>query len=223
MGLQTKLKGEPPLFGGEQKMNAFIAIILGLVQGLCEFLPISSSGHLLLLQKIFGISDGGLFFTVMLQAKYWIWMIVATLVTAVMALVFKDIIDAANEGSLLGFCFLFTAALLVLCDFIRQKVECKLTVPSMKWYHAVFIGFVQGVAILPGISRSGSTITGATLCINWLSVVLGVAAAAVSGYFAVRFMIKLITKHSLWGFAIYTAILGAFIVLDQNILHLIAW
>ena len=40
-------------------MNAFIAIILGLVQGLCEFLPISSSGHLLLLQKIFGISDGG--------------------------------------------------------------------------------------------------------------------------------------------------------------------
>ena len=48
-------------------------------------------------------------------------------------------------------------------------------------------------------------------------------AAAVSGYFAVRFMIKLITKHSLWGFAIYTAILGAFIVLDQNILHLIAW
>ena len=189
MGLQTKLKGEPPLFGGEQKMNAFIAIILGLVQGLCEFLPISSSGHLLLLQKIFGISDGGLFFTVMLhlgtlaavlvvyrkriiemllhpvkQAKYWIWMIVATLVTAVMALVFKDIIDAANEGSLLGFCFLFTAALLVLCDFIRQKVECKLTVPSMKWYHAVFIGFVQGVAILPGISRSGSTITGATLC-----------------------------------------------------------
>ena len=81
-------------------MNAFIAIILGLVQGLCEFLPISSSGHLLLLQKIFGISDGGLFFTVMLhlgtlaavlvvyrkriiemllhpvkQAKYWIWMI----------------------------------------------------------------------------------------------------------------------------------------------------
>lgn len=153
-----------------------------------------------------------------------------------------------------------TAALLVLCDFIRQKVECKLTVPSMKWYHAVFIGFVQGVAILPGISRSGSTITGATLCsmkkedaaefsfllsipailggavleipgavsagaanINWLSVVLGVAAAAVSGYFAVRFMIKLITKHSLWGFAIYTAILGAFIVLDQNILHLIAW
>lgn len=285
MGLQTKLKGEPPLFGGEQKMNAFIAIILGLVQGLCEFLPISSSGHLLLLQKIFGISDGGLFFTVMLhlgtlaavlvvyrkriiemllhpvkQAKYWIWMIVATLVTAVMALVFKDVIDAANEGSLLGFCFLFTAELLVLCDFIRQKVECKLTVPSMKWYHAVFIGFVQGVAILPGISRSGSTITGATLCsmkkedaaefsfllsipailggavleipgavsagaanINWLSVVLGVAAAAVSGYFAVRFMIKLITKHSLWGFAIYTAILGAFIVLDQNILHLIAW
>lgn len=188
-GSANKVEGRASAVRGRTKMNAFIAIILGLVQGLCEFLPISSSGHLLLLQKIFGISDGGLFFTVMLhlgtlaavlvvyrkriiemllhpvkQAKYWIWMIVATLVTAVMALVFKDIIDAANEGSLLGFCFLFTAALLVLCDFIRQKVECKLTVPLMKWYHAVFIGFVQGVAILPGISRSGSTITGATLC-----------------------------------------------------------
>lgn len=266
-------------------MNAFIAILLGLVQGVCEFLPISSSGHLLLMQKIFGISDGGLFFTVMLhlgtlaavlvvyrkriiqmllhpvkQAKYWIWMIVSTLVTTVMALVFKDVIDEANEGGLLGFSFIFTAALLVLCDYIRQKNECKLTVPTLKWYHAVFIGFVQGVAILPGISRSGSTITGATLCdmekedaaefsfllsipailggavlevpdaikagaasIDWLAVVLGVIAAAVSGYFAVRFMIKLITKHSFYGFAIYTAVLGAFIVLDQNILHLIAW
>ena len=266
MGLQTKLKGEPPLFGGEQKMNAFIAIILGLVQGLCEFLPISSSGHLLLLQKIFGISDGGLFFTVMLHLGTLAAVLVVyrkRIIERIDIANLVDIdgaVDAANEGSLLGFCFLFTAALLVLCDFIRQKVECKLTVPSMKWYHAVFIGFVQGVAILPGISRSGSTITGATLCsmkkedaaefsfllsipailggavleipgavsagaanINWLSVVLGVAAAAVSGYFAVRFMIKLITKHSLWGFAIYTAILGAFIVLDQNILHLIAW
>lgn len=60
------------------------------------------------------------------QAKYWIWMIVATLVTAVMALVFKDVIDAANEGSLLGFCFLFTAALLVLAILYVRKSNVNL-------------------------------------------------------------------------------------------------
>ena len=78
-------------------------------------------------------------------------------------------------------------------------------------------GRPYSLLVVPGAVSAGAA------NINWLSVVLGVAAAAVSGYFAVRFMIKLITKHSLWGFAIYTAILGAFIVLDQNILHLIAW
>ena len=48
-------------------MSIWIAMLLGLVQGLCEFLPISSSGHLLLLQKMFGIAEGQLFFTVMLH------------------------------------------------------------------------------------------------------------------------------------------------------------
>lgn len=271
-------------------MNIFEAIILGIVQGLCEFLPISSSGHLLLMQNIFGINDGGYFFSVMLhlgtlaavllvyrkqimnmllhpikQVKYWVFIIAATLVTVIMALVFNDIIDEAGEGHLLGYCFLFTTLLLVICDLVRKNYEKSnaknlISVPNMKWYHAVLLGFIQGIAILPGISRSGSTITGATLCrmkkeaaaefsfllsipailggavleipdalregvpgTNWLPIIIGIIIAAVSGYFAVKFMIKLITKHTFTGFAIYTAVLGVLIILDQNIFHIINW
>lgn len=266
-------------------MNVYVAAILGLVQGLCEFLPVSSSGHLLLMEKIFGITDGGYFFTVLLhlgtlaavlavywrrilqmilhpvqQFKYWLWMVVATVVTVVMALVFDDAIDSAGDGRVLGLCFLMTAALLTLCTLLRNKFGGDVTIPTMKWYHAIGIGFMQGIAILPGISRSGATITGATACrlkkdeaaefsfllsipailggavleipkalkegtanVSFLCCAVGVIVAAVSGYFAVRFMIRLITKRSLTGFAIYTAVLGVLVILDKFVFHLLQW
>lgn len=267
-------------------MTVWIAIILGIVQGLAEFLPISSSGHLLLLQNVFGISDGGMFFTVLLhlgtlaavlvvyrkiiidmlmhpvQHKFhWIWLIVATFVTVVIALALKklDILDAAESGRALGFCFIITAILLVICDLLRKRFDGKRTIPEMKWYHAAFIGFLQGIAPFPGISRSGATITAATACklsreeaaqfsfllsipaivggavleipeaikegitVGALPCILGVLAAAISGYFAVKFMIRLITKRSFTGFAVYTFILGIFVLLDQFVIHLIKW
>lgn len=267
-------------------MTVWIAIILGLVQGLAEFLPISSSGHLLLVQNIFGISDGGMFFTVLLhlgtlaavlvvyrkiiidmlrhpveRKMHWIWLIVATVVTVVVYYVLDEtvITDAVDRGSVLGFCFIITAILLIICDFLRKRLNGKRTIPEMKWFHAAFIGFMQGIAPLPGISRSGATITGATACgisrdeaaefsfllsipailggavleipkaikeglaIGALPCIVGVIAAAISGYFAVKFMIRLITKRSLTGFAVYTFILGVFVLLDQYVLHLINW
>lgn len=248
-------------------MTVWIAIILGLVQGLAEFLPISSSGHLLLMQNIFGISDGGMFYTVLLhigtlaavlivyrkiiidmllhpieRKMHWIWLIVATLVTVAIALVLKkfDILETAESGRALGFCFIITSILLIICDFLRKRLDGKRTITEMKWYHAVFIGFMQGIAPFPGISRSGATITGATACklsreeaaefsfllsipailggavleipeaikegvtVGALPCIVGVLVAAVSGYFAVKFMIRLITKRSLTGFAVYT-------------------
>ena len=54
-----------------------------------------------------------------------------------------------------------------------------------------------------------------------LPVIVGVIVAGISGYFAVRFMIKLITKHSFRGFAVYTAVLGLFIIIDWNFVHLL--
>ena len=266
-------------------MKVFTAIVLGLIQGLCEFLPVSSSGHLLLAEKAFGITDGGYAFTVLLhvgtliavlivyrkrvwkmishpieQLKYWLWMILATAVTLGVKLALDDFFDTAEDGRVLGYCFILTALILVLSDMLRARLECRNTVPNMKWYHPVIIGLMQGIAILPGVSRSGSTIAGATVCrlkredaaefsfllsipailggavleipkaikegtanINYLACAVGVAVAAVSGYFAVRFMIRLITKHSFKWFAVYTAVLGAFVILDQYVLHLINW
>ena len=269
-------------------MNAFTAILLGIVQGLTEFLPVSSSGHLLLMQNIFGVSEGGSFFTVLLHLGtlaavlvvyrkriielvlhplanklYWLWIISATLVTVVMALALDrlGVLDAADTGRALGSCFLLTAALLTLSDLMRRHYSCEMTVESMRWYHALFIGFVQGIAPLPGVSRSGATIAAASVCrmkredaaefsfllsipailggavlkippalreglgggMGALECLLGVAAAAISGYFAVRFMIRLITRRSFTGFAVYTAALGAFVLLDQHLLHWINW
>lgn len=264
-------------------MSVIDALILGIMQGLCEFLPISSTGHLTIFQNLLGITEASRFFTVMLhigtlaavlvvyrkriiemiahpikQSKYWIWMIVSTLVTVVMQLLFGDYFELAEDGRLLGYSYLFTSILLILCDFIRKNYRMNLTVNSMKWYHSLLIGFLQGVAILPGVSRSGATITGATLCkmdsddaaefsfllsipailggavlevpdaiaegsmgANLLPIIIGVAVAAISGYFAVRFMIKLITRHSFKGFAVYTALLGLYLIIDWNVVHFI--
>ena len=186
------------------------------------------------------------------QFKYWLWMIVATLVTVAMALAFDDYIEAAESGRVLGFCFLLTALLLLLTDIIRKRTTARLTVPTMKWYHAILIGFMQGIAILPGVSRSGATITGAAAYrlnredaaefsfmlsipailggavleipkalkegmagVTVPCLIVGVAAAAIAGYFAVRFMIRLITKKGLLGFAVYTGVLGIAVLLCQ--------
>ena len=271
-------------------MDILYAIILGLVQGLTEFLPVSSSGHLLLMQKILGLAEEtSLFTTVMLhvgtlaaviivyrkriwemlrhpvkQSKYWLWLILATVVTAVIGVAFKLVLrdeSGSLDTKLLGFCFIITALLLLACDLVRKKYKATLTVPTMKWYHAAIIGAMQGLGTLCGVSRSGATITGAVCCrmekedsaefsfllsipaivggalleildvvktgaagsINWLPTVVGMLTAGIVGYFAIKFMIKLITKHSFIGFTIYTALLGVFVILDQYVFGLIKW
>ena len=167
-------------------MNALHALILGAVQGLTEFLPISSSGHLLVLQKIFGIGDAGenvLLFNILLHmgtlvavfAVYWrrIWdmlchpiqselkyLVVAT-IPAVLAALLIDF-DDAFEGKFIIWSFYLTSAVLIAGDVIGQwrrrnrKVHKKMRVGD-----AAAMGVMQAVAILPGLSRSGSTISAA--------------------------------------------------------------
>lgn len=256
------------------------SIVLGLVQGLGEFLPISSSGHLVLTERLFGIGEGGQLMTVLLHVAtlaavvivYWeqvwaiikkpiqwktLWLLVATAVTAAMALAFKKVFDAANEGDYLWICFIITSVILVIGELLRKNRPQELRLKDMKWWHAVVIGAIQGVAVLPGISRSGSTITGASVCgfkkkdaaefsfllsipailgglvlelpdlikegtgdFSWYGILIAMSFAGVSGYFAVRFMIRLITKKNLWPFAIYTAALGIFLFFNQYVLYL---
>ena len=257
-------------------MNILIALLLGLVQGLCEFLPVSSSGHLVLLQNIFGIQEGVLFFDTMLHAGtlaaviavYYrqLWqlikkpfqkkvymLLISTLVTAVIAFIFKDLFDSAFEGRFLGAGFLLTAVILYLNERLSKG---KRGVEEMKYPEAAGIGLMQGVAIFPGISRSGSTIAGARFFglskeaaaeysfilsipailgslvlqipdvvreglagTSWPCVIAGTLAAAVSGYFAIRLMLRLIVKKSLKGFIIYVGVLGVLVLCDQLIFN----
>jgi len=166
-------------------MDIMTAIILGIVQGLTEFLPVSSSGHLVLIQKIFGVDAPGLFFDTMLHigtlsavfVVLWkdIWeilkkiiqpltlyIIIATIPAVIVALAFKDLIESAFEsGQFLGICFLFTSALLVTAEQLAKRAENKKSGENMNWIDALIIGVFQAIAIPPGISRSGATISGA--------------------------------------------------------------
>lgn len=186
-------------------MSYFEAVVLGLVQGLAEFLPISSSGHLALIQQRFGISDDKvLLFAVLLHVGtlisvfivYWkdIWelivelcltikdlctgkglrlaerpvrklgvmIIVATIPTAIIGLLFNDFFDSLYTSVIpIGVGLIITGFLLV---FAERMGEGNRGIQQMNFRNAIFIGLVQGVAICPGISRSGSTLFGSLIC-----------------------------------------------------------
>lgn len=157
-------------------MSIIALLVLGLVQGLCEFLPVSSSGHLVLLSKVFGIEDS-LFVSVILHvatllavvvvmrkevfylikhplSKECVSLAIATIVTCLVALVLMPIITSAFEGLLLPIFFLLSAIILFFIGKMR-----KVTSGEISYKRAMIIGFAQGLAIFPGLSRSGTTIS----------------------------------------------------------------
>jgi len=176
------------------------AILLGILQGLTEFLPISSSGHLAIVQQIFGIEEADVAFDVMLHLgtlvavlvyyrkdvlhllreffllitdwlkgrrpklldpdrPYRILMVmvvIATIPTAIIGLVLKDLfISLFNRINIVGYALIVTGILLWLSNRILGNRK---TAQDMSVFDALWIGIVQSVAIIPGISRSGSTI-----------------------------------------------------------------
>ncbi|MDR0551462.1 MAG: undecaprenyl-diphosphate phosphatase [Spirochaetaceae bacterium] len=166
-------------------MSILQAVILGAVQGITEFLPVSSSGHLVLLQKIFGISEPALFFDTMLHlgtlaAVFAVlrkdilnilrhifqpitgFLIIGTLPAVVIALLFKSKIEAVFEsGAFLGFAFLLTALSLTAAEALSRRRGVLRTGAQMTALDSLVIGIMQGIAILPGVSRSGFTLSGA--------------------------------------------------------------
>lgn len=255
-------------------MNMLQAALLGLLQGLGEFLPISSSGHLLLGRMVLGIGIdeasgayhmldillhvGTLIPVLIVFWKDW-WAIlrnpfksktllllfIASMPTLAFKFIFDDFIDGASAtGWFLGISFLMTAVFLLVAEYVSAKKQQKTNQPG--FLHAIIMGCMQGIALLPGVSRSGSTLAGGLLSgldrkgaakfsfmmsapaiagamllegkdaiengwINELALVptlVGILLAAVTGYLAIRFMLKLITKVSLNWFALYVAILG---------------
>ena len=160
------------------------AILAGIIQGLTEFLPVSSSGHLVLLHSIFGFSSTNVFFDIFLhlatvfavifflkteilellrKGEYaWLLYLVAATIPAVIAgLMFGEFIEGLfqNPGTV-AYLLLFTGVLLMLGHIKLKKhaEEKKLTLKS-----ALVMGFFQMIALLPGISRSGGTVTAGIL------------------------------------------------------------
>lgn len=256
-------------------MDIVEAILLGLVQGLTEFFPVSSSGHLVLVHDLFGI-EASMFFDIMLH--------VGTLI-AVFAVFYKDIlglfkppfnklallalasVPAAlvgfllsdkieglfQSGKLLPFFFLITAALLLTAELVAKRRK---TLPQpLGPGRTLIMGCAQACALIPGISRSGSTIAAGILSgaekekvarfsflmsipvilgsalmegvglintevadINVISLLAGMAAAAISGFFAIKLMLKLIGKNNYKWFAVYLAALSIFTFVNYYII-----
>lgn len=162
--------------------------VLGIVQGLTEFLPVSSSGHLTFLQ-ILGVNFGEgmtMFINILMHLGtlvavvivFWrdilalfkkpfktlFMLIVATIPAGVVGLLFSDDIDAffTGEKALLNLsvCFAATAALLLVCEIVAKKQKQP---HDLGWGSSLAMGFTQAIALFPGISRSGSTIVAGTI------------------------------------------------------------
>lgn len=203
-------------------MSLLESIILGFIQGVAEFLPVSSSGHLAIFKNFFGLEEAGIAFDILLHVGtlvavficFWsdIWelivngvgividacknigiffanlvnknkkdytkksyvevistpfrryvmlIIVATIPTGIMGIIFKDMIESVSATLIVpGICLLMTSVILLIADNAKDGNENEENVSYKK---AGFVGICQGFATMPGISRSGTTVTACLL------------------------------------------------------------
>ena len=258
-------------------MTIFQSFLLGVIQGLTEFIPVSSTAHLLIGQRLLNIpADDAMFsFLVIVQlgtivsllAFFWsdllsilkaaldfrhatperdlgIYIIVATIPALIVGYLLKDVVEALFRQPMLEASIrLFAAAiLLALAESLTKKNR---SLDSMTWLDALIVGLFQVIAVFPGASRSGSTISGgmfrgfdrpsaarfaflmsvpvmlAAGGYEMLDVIqmpnlgeflpllaVGFVTAAIVGWFAIKWLIGYLSKHSLYVFAVYCAIVG---------------
>ena len=174
-------------------MSSLEAIILGLIQGLTEFLPVSSSGHLAIGKALFGIETADLSFEVVVHAatvlativvfwkdilalfrglfkwqmnsetRYILLIFLSMIPVFIVGMFFKDSVESLFGSGLLvvGCALLVTALLLFLSETLtaRRSGEGQ----KVSWKSALWMGLAQAVAVIPGLSRSGSTIAAGLL------------------------------------------------------------
>ena len=162
-------------------MSLYVLILLCVVQGLTEFLPISSSGHLLLIEQVFGVSGNLLFLNLFLHVatlcavvvvyrktiikllknpfqKYTKNLLLATLTTFVFAVGYKAFNFDGFVQRIYCFGFLLTSIILLACHYFQKKAIV-FSAEELNTKNAIIVGAVQGLAVIPGLSRSGSTIS----------------------------------------------------------------
>jgi len=162
-------------------MNILEAIILGIAQGLTEFLPVSSSGHLVLIQNIFGIEGNHIFFDTMLHfatlvavvfalrkeiweilknpfSKKALTLIIASIPAVIVALLFEDFFKEAFGGKFLAVSFLITGIVLVVAELLAGRQTKKKDEVGI--IDSLVMGVCQAAALLPGVSRAGMTLSG---------------------------------------------------------------
>jgi undecaprenyl-diphosphatase len=159
-------------------MSWWQAIILGIIQGITEFLPISSSGHLVLTEKIMGLTDTNMlsfysFLHVGTLASVFIvmrleiasilrnifgkmtWLLLlATVPAVVFALLFKDFIEKSFGGETLGIEFVFSGFVLLIALLVKEGDK---SIDQIEWGDSLAAGVGQAIAILPAVTRSGTS------------------------------------------------------------------
>ena len=239
-------------------MSWFEALVLGILQGLTEYLPVSSSGHLTIGSALFGIEgEDNLTFTIVVhvatvlstlvilwkeidwifrglfkfqmnaETKYMINILVSMIPIGIVGVFFKDTVEEIFSSGLLivGIMLLVTAALLTFSYYAKPRIKENISLKD-----AFIIGIAQACAVMPGLSRSGTTIaTGLMLGdkkeklaqfsflmvasasgaeVSLTALVVGFLGAFVSGCIACKWMINIVKKGKLVYFGIYCAIVG---------------
>ena len=260
-------------------MEIFKAIILGIIQGIAEFLPISSSAHLILLPYLFGWEESGLAFDVALHfgtmvavlvvffKDWWnlfigavtdikdkkkttngriFWYLVAATIPAALAgLLLDDLIENVVRGNLwiIASCLAVMGLLIFVGDkwaSRHYKKESKFEEISLK--QAILVGVSQAFAVIPGFSRSGTTILAGRLMgiskeaitkftfllsvpvicgaailkvgdlVFTKDVIVGIIASFAAGLLTIKFLLNYIKKHDFSVFAFYRVILAIIVL-----------
>ena len=202
------------------------AVVLGVIQGLTEFLPISSSAHLRIFPELFGWGDPGAAFTAVIQigtelavliyfrkdirriGRAWlraVWdpawrghpdarmgwfVIIGSLPIVVLGIALKDVIESDFRSLwIIGTTLIVLGVVLGIADRVGRNER---TMESMSWQHAVLMGLAQAMALIPGVSRSGATISMARL-LNYereaatrFAFLLAIPAVVGAGIFELR-------------------------------------
>lgn len=239
-------------------------VLIGFIQGLTEFLPISSSGHVVLFGSLFDLDNllllsvvahvGTLFAVIFCYRKRLVELVkkpfnktninllIATIPTVVIVLLFNHFIEDNFSTKTLIWGFLLSAVLLIIADFKKDSYR-----PVNK-RSALYMGLAQGLALLPGISRSGSTLVCGLLVgveknealdfsflmsipiiiasavyesiklftmqltVNWLGIFIVMITSFVFGILSIKLMLKIVKKNKLYFFSIYLIVLSLIIL-----------